>query len=199
MTANFKIRIEWIIILILIIMLLFDGCNGKEPCATVTTTVTQKPIQIKDSVSLDHKEMNPPEKVQVIKTATGVELVEKGSKLPEITRNQVIPALRYNDTTYFSHGKLFSSILSEGKILKTSFETDFKFTETTITKEKIKPVSGLFISPSFSVSRNYGVETIDLSLTYIYQGKFGISAGVYQNLITNNQGLKFAFHKKIFN
>ena len=189
-------NIGYIIIAILAILLFFKGCgqNGSGD-TTISNTVEKTTTQIDSSRDLKIKN-RAPEKIKIIEYRDRIVKVKDERNLPREERSQVKEANRYQDTTILDNARIFSDIISEGRVLEKNIiaEIDHKEITTTITKN----ASGLFISPGLGYSSIFGIEALELNLTYISKNDLGISAGAYYNPMSNHTGFKITLHKRIW-
>jgi len=189
------LKIEHIIIAILAILLFFKGC-GRDGSGdtTITKTVEKVTTQIDSSRDSGIKNREP-EKIKIIEYRDRIIRVDE-KDLPIDERKKVKEVNRYQDTTILENARIFSDIISKGRILEKNIiaEIDHKEITTTI----IKNASGLFISPGLGYSPIFGIEALELNLTYISKNDLGISAGVYYNPMSNHTGFKITLHKRIW-
>jgi len=189
-------NIGYIIIAILAILLFFKGCgqNGSGD-TTISNTVEKTTTQTESKRDPEIKNREP-EKIKIIEYRDRIVKVKDERNLPREERSQVKEANRYQDTTILDNARIFSDIISEGRVLEKNIiaEIDHKEITTTITKN----ASGLFISPGLGYSPIFGIEALELNLTYISKNDLGISAGAYYNPMSNHTGFKITLHKRIW-
>jgi len=189
-------NIGYIIIAILAILLFFKGCgqNGSGD-TTISNTVEKTTTQTESKRDPEIKNREP-EKIKIIEYRDRIVKVKDERNLPREERSQVKEANRYQDTTILDNARIFSDIISEGRVLEKNIiaEIDHKEITTTITKN----ASGLFISPGLGYSPIFGIEALELNLTYISKNNLGISAGVYYTPMSNHTGFKITLHKRIW-
>jgi hypothetical protein len=189
-------NIGYIIIAILAILLFFKGCgqNGSGD-TTISNTVEKTTTQTESKRDPEIKNREP-EKIKIIEYRDRIVKVKDERNLPREERSQVKEANRYQDTTILDNARIFSDIISEGRVLEKNIiaEIDHKEITTTITKN----ASGLFISPGLGYSPIFGIEALELNLTYISKNDLGISAGAYYNPMNNHTGFKITLHKRIW-
>ncbi|MBK5192982.1 MAG: hypothetical protein JJE07_07180 [Flavobacteriaceae bacterium] len=189
-------NIGYIIIAILAILLFFKGCGKNGSGDTTISNRVEKTTTRIDS-SQDFKIKNrTPEKIKIIEYRDRIVKVKDERNLPREERSQVKEVNLYQDTTILDNARIFSYIISEGRVLKKNIiaEIDHKEITTTITKN----ASGLFISPGLGYSPIFGIEALELNLTYISKNDLGISAGAYYNPMSNHTGFKITLHKRIW-
>lgn len=199
---SLKFKIEHFIILVLVALLLLDSCGNKagKPTTEKKTTIEEEIITKEDSSRNTEIKNIEPEKINVIERGDSIQRVADPKRLSQEDQQKIKQVNRYQDTTYFEGSRIFSDILSEGRILEKNIVVEVDHLRTTITNETTitKEISGLFFSPAVSYSPSSGVETIEANFNYIHKGSFGIGAGAYYNTITNHSGIKITIHKKIW-
>ena len=191
------LKIEHIIIAILAILLFFKGC-GRDGSGdtTITKTVEKVTTQIDSSRDSGIKNREP-EKIKIIEYRDRIIRVDE-KDLPIDERKKVKEVNRYQDTTILENARIFSDIISEGRILETNIKAEIDHKEITTTTTITKNASGLFISPGIGYSPIYGIEALELNFTYISKNDLGISAGAYYNPMSNHTGFKITLHKRIW-
>ncbi len=193
-----KLKIEHIIIAILAILLFFKGCGlDGSGDTTISNRIEKITTQIDSSVDLKIKN-RAPEKINVIEYPDRIVRIKDVKDLPPDERNLVKEVNRYQDTTILDNARIYSDIISEGRILEKNIKVEIDHKEITETITTIKNASGLFISPGLGYSPIYGLESLELNLMYIRKNDLGISAGAYYNPMSNHAGFKLTFHKKIW-
>jgi hypothetical protein len=193
-----KLKIEHIIIAILAILLFFKGC-GRDGSGdtTISNTVEKITTQI-DSTKDSEIKNRVPEKIKIIEYPDKIVRVKNEKDLPVDQRKDVKEVNRYQDTTILENARIFSDIISDGRILEKNIKAEIDHKEITTTTTIIKNASGLFISPSLGYSPVYGIEALELNFMYISKNDMGISAGIYYNPMSNHTGFKLTIHKRIW-
>lgn len=174
-----KLRIEHFIIVILVGILVLDTSYP----APEETKVVERITTVLDSSRNSGIKNQKPEKIKILEFPDKIEKVKAPEKLPKAEKEKVREVNRYRDTTYFEGSKIFSEIISEGRILETSILAEIDHRETTITNTRIKNAAGFFISPGLDYSPVHGLEGVETTLTYI-KGNWGLGAGAYYNFRT---------------
>ncbi len=189
-------NIGYIIIAILAILLFFKGCGQDGSGDTTISNTVEKTTTQTESKRDPEIKNREPEKIKIIEYRDRIVKVKDERNLPREERSQVKEANRYQDTTILDNARIFSDIISEGRVLEKNIiaEIDHKEITTTITKN----ASGLFISPGLGYSPIFGIEALELNLTYISKNDLGISAGAYYNPMSNHIGFKITLHKRIW-
>lgn len=189
-------NIGYIIIAILAILLFFKGCGQDGPGDTTISNTVEKTTTQTESKRDPEIKNREPEKIKIIEYRDRIVKVKDERNLPREERSLVKEANRYQDTTILDNARIFSDIISEGRVLEKNIiaEIDHKEITTTITKN----ASGLFISPGLGYSPIFGIEALELNLTYISKNDLGISAGAYYNPMSNHTGFKITLHKRIW-
>lgn len=194
-----KLRIEHIIIAILIAILLFFMKCGRDGSgdSTITNTV-EKIITEIDSTKDSEIKNREPEKIKIIEYRDRIVKVKDTADLPENERSLVKEVNRYQDTTILENARIYSDIISEGRILEKNMKVEIDHKETTTTTTITKNASGLFISPGLGYSPIFGIEALELNLMYISKNDMGVSAGIYYNPMSSHTGFKLTLHKRIW-
>ncbi len=202
MITTFKITIEHFIIVILAVLLFIKSCGTETDCGPdkIETTVEKIVTVSRDSAKNNEIKDFVPEEILIIELPDKIETVIYPEKLSKIDQDKIKPAYKYRDTTYFPGSMVISNIISEGRILETSFVLEVENISTTVTTTKtiVKQPGGLFISPGLDYSPIGGIEAIETSLTYI-KGDLGLSIGGYYNFSAPKEslGAKFKIHIKL--
>jgi len=193
-----KLKIEYIIIAVLAILLFFKGC-GRDGSgdSTVTNTVEKVTTQI-DSTKDSEIKNREPEKIKIIEYRDRIVYVKDTADLPENERSLVKEVNRYQDTTILDNARIYSDIITDGRILEKSIKAEIDHKEITTTTTIVKNASGVFISPGLGYSPIFGIESLELNFTYISKNDMGISAGAYYNPMSNHTGFKLTLHKRIW-
>jgi hypothetical protein len=188
-----KLKIEYIIIAILAILLFFKGC-GRDGSGetTISNTVEKTTTQIDSSRDSGIKNREP-EKIKIIEYRDSIIRVKDTDQ-----RKDVKEVNRYQDTLIVENARIYSDIISEGRVLEKNIKAEIDHKEITTTTTIVKNASGVFISPGLGYSPVYGIEALELNLMYISKNDMGISAGVYYNPNSNHTGFKLTIHKRIW-
>jgi len=193
-----KLKIEHIIIAVLAILLFFKGCGRDGSGDTVISNRVEKVTTQIDSTRDSGIKNREPEKIKIIEYRDRIIRVKDEQDLPVDQRSQVKEVNRYQDTTILENARIFSDIISEGRILEKNIIAEIDHKEITTTTTTIKNASGLFISPGLGYSPIFGIESLELNFTYISKNDLGISAGAYYNPMSNHTGFKLTLHKRIW-
>lgn len=194
-----KLKTKHYIIAILLVLLMLDGCENKQPSnPVIETSVTEEIRTEKDSSTNTGIKNLKPEKVNIIERQDKVDLVSVPEDLQPSEKEKVKTVNRYRDTTKLKNAIIYSEILSEGRVLEYNLQTSIDHLERTIeTKERtIKQPGGLFLSPAVSYSPLFGLESVEANFNYI-KGNWGAGLGGYIDFRTG-PGIKLSIHKKLF-
>lgn len=192
------LKLEHIIIAILAIILFFKGC-GRDGSGDSTISNRVEKITTQIDSTRDSKIKNrEPEKIKIIEYPDHIVRVKKERDLPIVERNRVKQVNQYQDTTILDNARIYSDIISEGRILEKNIIAKIDHKVITVTTTTIKNASGLFISPGIDYSPIYGIEGLELNFTYISKNDIGISAGAFYSTMSNHTGFKLTLHKRIW-
>jgi hypothetical protein len=192
------LKLEHIIIAILAIILFFKGC-GRDGSGDTTISNRVEKITTQTDSAKDSKIKNrEPEKIKIIEYTDHIVRVKEEKDLPMVERSRVKQVNRYQDTTILDNARIYSDIISEGRILEKNIIAEIDNKEVIVTTTTIKNASGLFISSGLGYSPIYGIEALELDFTYISKNDLGISAGAYYNPMSNHAGFKLTLHKRIW-
>lgn len=192
------LKLEHIIIAILAIILFFKGCGRDGSGDTTISNRVEKITTQIDSTSDSKIKNREPEKIKIIEYPDHIVRVKEKKNLPIEERSQVKEVNRYQDTTILDNARIYSDIISEGRILEKNIIAEIDHIEIITTTTTIKNASGLFISPGLDYSPIYGIEGLELNFTYISKNDIGISAGAFYSTMSNHTGFKLTLHKRIW-
>ncbi|WP_299124192.1 hypothetical protein [uncultured Tenacibaculum sp.] len=175
-----KDLIKYILFVLIVFILGFNlnTCVKQESRTTEKTTITKEVKQRKDSIS--HDTIIHRKEFVVYDTIKKVilEYVKKPRKESEVLKKVV----KSKDTFNLSNAKVYSTIFSEGKVLKhnlkviTNDSIITKLIEREIFTEKTK--NTLFLNVSPLLSFNSSLIGAEASVDYTIKNKFRIGAGV---------------------